>query len=361
MTLKTNKNFLCKQTFLFIFMVSSIYMFIPPATYADNELIPSGWLKRTTPHFIFIYHPKTEGFLKPTIDSSETELNKMVNFFDLDTREIKPIEVRIARNAEEMKKIKPGEPPFEWATGIAMRGTRMIIMSLVPPGGGPMVEPEELFLHELAHILTYDSARRIDLPIWFNEGLAINLSGEFQFERIKTLLGAAFTGNLLPLSQLDRYYPAHGREVNIAYAQSADLVRFLSTKYEERGKKVIPEIFKRLRRGDEFESALQSVCKRSIKQIEGEWLSSLNTQYTIIPALTGSGALWGVITGLVILAYITRKRRAKAKLKRMELEEVFMQGGGAVRLHDEIIGNNIPKKSEDSKKVFYDGRFHTLH
>jgi hypothetical protein len=319
---------------------------------------PGDWKEVRTTYFRFAYHPGVEEHALPVIDEADKEVRKLKGTFGLE--KVEPIEVRIARNTVEMEEVKPGAPPPSWAVGMALRGKRMILLSLTPPGGGKIGGIRELFVHELVHVLTYDAAGRLDLPIWFNEGIAIRLSGEFSFARHRTLLGAALRNELLPISKLDNHYPDHGRKVNIAYAQSADLVGFILKRYGK-DKPLLPELFRRLGRGDEFESALQSICRRSMKQIENEWLQSLNVHYKWVPSLTGGSALWGFITVLLVVAYVRRARKAKANLKRMELEEEFFNLSHGSLVVDERDKTKNPKRTEDLKKVFHEGRFHTLH
>jgi hypothetical protein len=329
-----------------------------PAAEEEDPALPKDWTGVTTDHFYFFYPARIEDFVRPVIDGADADLTHMESI--LGPAREDPIEVRIARSTKELKKVKPGAPPFEWATGIAMRRDRMILLSLTPPGGGKLVALRELFLHEVVHILTFDATERTDLPVWFNEGLAIHLSGEFSFARHKTLLAAALQNDLLPISRLDQHYPDQGRKVNIAYAQSADLVKFIVDHYGKEGP-VIPTLFKKLRRGDAFEPALESICKRSIKQIENEWLQSLNVQYKWVPSLTGGGALWGLMTVLLIMAYVRRMRRARSVLRRMELEEEFFNSSQKDFIIEEKEPGKSPKKTEDMKKVFHEGHFHTLH
>ena len=337
-------------------LVLLLALLLAPSSLPASSVLPQNWVNTKTRHFSFFYHPKTTDYVKPVINSSDEELERLSKLLGIDS--VDSIEVRIARTTKEMKEVKPGRPPQEWAMGIAMKGERIILMSLTPPGGGDLGGLRELFLHEVVHILTYDATGRKNLPIWFNEGIAIHLSGEFSFARHKTLLGAALRNDLLPISSLDRHYPDHGRDINIAYAQSADLVRFINRQY---GADIVPELFKRLRRGDEFQPALEALCKRSLKQIEAQWLKSLNVQYRWIPSLTGGGALWGIITILLILAYFRRLRKAKETLKRMDLEEKFFSMGQKEVMIDEKEPKKTPRKTDDLKRVYHEGRFHTLH
>ena len=325
---------------------------------AETGAVPGAWVTVKTTHFSFMFHPKASSRVQPVIDESEEDLQRLRQV--LGAQRVDSIEVRVARDTEEMKEVKPGSAPFPWATGIAMRGSRMILLSLTPPGGGDIVGLRELFLHEVVHILTYDATQRIDLPVWFTEGLAIHLSGEFSFARHKTLIGAAMRNELLPISKLDQHYPDRGREITIAYAQSADLVHFIIDRYDESGE-LIPGLFRNLARGDAFDAALASLCKRSVRQIEGEWLQSLNVYYKWAPSLMGGGVLWGLMTALLFLAYIRRMRKARATLRRMELEEEFFNLMKKDFIVDEKDTGKSPKKTEDMKMVYHDGQYHTLH
>jgi hypothetical protein len=225
-----------------------------------------------------------------------------------------------------------------------------------------MIGLRELFLHEVVHVLLWDATGRGDLPLWFSEGAAIHLSGEFSFARQRTLLGAALTGGLLPLDMINAGYPAGRRDVNVAYAESADLVSFIVQRYDRDGD-LIGELLARLKRGDQFDAALASLCRRSMRQIESEWQASLSVQYKWVPSLTGGGALWGAITLLVIAAYVRRRKKAKETVRRMELEEEFFGGGAPTK--DVMVDikdlGSAPQKSDDKTKVYYDGHYHTLH
>lgn len=353
MSLSMEKRVIVPVTAFFMLLIASE---LPAA--AVSERVPHGWAEVRTAHFSFRFHPRTRKQVQQIIDASEGELGFLKKFLGIDS--VEEIEVRVAKNTQEMKAIKPGQQPPEWATGMAMRGERLVLLSLTPPGGGKLVGLRELFLHELVHILMYDATRRTDLPIWFNEGIAIHLSGEFSFARHRTLTASALQGDLLPLSQLDRNYPPSGRMVNIAYAQSADLVKFLSERYGKEGS-LIPDLLERLRRGDEFQPALESLCKRSLKQVENEWMQSLNMHYKWVPSVTGGGALWGIITLLLLFSYFIRRRRARERLRRMEIEEEFFARGRRGPVIESGEAGKIPMKTEDHRRVYHDGKFYNLH
>ena len=139
--------------------------------------------------------------------------------------------------------------PPPWATGLAMRSDRLILVTLTATDDARVTDAEDIFLHEVVHIAEWDAAGGNKTPIWFSEGLAIHVSGEFSFERSKVLVEAAIRNKLLPLSELSDKYPGDGRRVNVAYAQSADLVGWLEENY---GPGFLSALLWRVRKGDEF-------------------------------------------------------------------------------------------------------------
>src|SRR6185295_14591095 len=107
---------------------------------------------------------------------------------------------------------------------------RLVLISMMAPRGGDATDLDEVFRHELAHVALEDAVQGKHVPVWFNEGLAISLSGELAMARTKTLWSATLSGTLIPLADLDRSFPHENFEVSIAYAESADFMRFLSRK-----------------------------------------------------------------------------------------------------------------------------------
>ena len=58
------------------------------------------------------------------------------------------------------------------------------------------------------------------IPRWLNEGFAYLHSSDFSFERSRTLTGMAWTGDVIPLAEIDGRFPARELAAHRAYAQS---------------------------------------------------------------------------------------------------------------------------------------------
>ena len=103
---------------------------------------------------------------------------------------------------------------------------------------------------------------------WFNEGFAIHESGELPFLRFRTLWEATVGHRLLPLAGIDRGFPADGTEVSVAYAESADVVRFLM-RDDDRAR--FGSLVQRVRSGAAFERALDDAYDTDLRKLEYEW------------------------------------------------------------------------------------------
>ncbi len=131
----------------------------------------------------------------------------------------------------------------------------------------------QLIPHELAHaFLNYWMGSRTSaIPIWFNEGQAVNNELEGVPEEIDRVRVLARTGQLERLAVMDAR-TIIGRNdlprVRDWYAQAASLVAFL---YERWGVESLGGIIRLVNEGKTFESALETVTKLSMIDYEIAW------------------------------------------------------------------------------------------
>jgi hypothetical protein len=323
---------------------------------AGAEEIPEGWASARTPHFTFHYHPGARARVAPIVASAEEQLRRVMTVLGLDS--VDPIEVRFARNTHEMADVKPGSPPPPWATGIAIRPARLVIVSLTSTNDASATDAASIFVHEVVHIAEWDAAGGNSTPVWFSEGLAIFIAGEESFERRKMLTGAALRNDLLPLSKLSASYPGDGHDVNLAYAQSADVVSFLEDRY---GPGYLSAVLWRVRHGDEFHAALESLSGRSLHQIQAEWMESLDVWYRWVPSIASGTTLWVLIAFLLLAVYIRRRNQARKLYARWEAEEAARHKQMEEILWEHWDPTAMPKPSDDRSQVTHEGSTHTLH
>ena len=271
------------------------------------------------------------------------------------------VTVRVAPTVADMARLAPADaPPPEYASGVAYNGLHLVLLSMLAPRGGDAVDLDEVFRHELAHVALEDAVLGKHVPIWFNEGLAISLSGELAMMRTKTLWNATLSGTLIPLADLDRSFPHDNFEVSIAYAESADFMRFLTRKSDRLR---FAAMIDRVREGQPFERAVSEAYGADLRRLEFEWRDDLQQRFSVIPVLTGGGLIWVLVIGGLVFAYVRRRRRAKLILARWEREEAIEDARLAKLKEAEALDlPRVPSVSlAASVKVEHEGRWHTLH
>lgn len=274
------------------------------------------------------------------------------------------LEVRITPTFEDMKRLAPiGAPPPAYASGVAYPKLHLVLISMMAPRGAEATNLDEVFRHELAHIALEDSVLGQHVPAWFNEGLAVGFAGENGFDRQKVLGTATLNGTLLPLAELDRGFPANPSDVNVAYAESVDFLRFLQARSDHLR---FTSMIQRVRDGQAFDRALGDAYGSDIRKLEFQWRSEIERRYSLIPVLAGGTVLWVGVIGALGWGYVKKRRRAKAILAKWAVEEALEDALLAQRAREaeDVSDADLARLSIGMRapaKVEHDGSWHTLH
>ncbi|MEZ4372852.1 MAG: peptidase MA family metallohydrolase [Polyangiaceae bacterium] len=203
-----------------------------------------------------------------------------------DEKKAPPVWVIVARSPGEMASYAPdGYPPPAYASGVAYSSIGLVLLTIDPVTPGQPHVLEEVFRHELAHVALYDAVGGAHVPRWFNEGFAVHVSGESSLARLQTLWIATVANNLIPLSNIDNGFPADSDRAAVAYAQSADIVRYLLRKQDtERLDSLLERVRPRAGKpGQPFEAAFNDAYGTSLSQL------SLSGVRRTPPSATHSG------------------------------------------------------------------------
>ena len=193
---------------------------------------------------------------------------------------------------------------FPWADGIYSNG-RLVLKA------GRMEEFPELFRHELAHAFI-EAAGGGRVAVWFNEGLAMRLSGGR--EDWPAAFWAAVRGRPR-LGELSDRFPESGMAVRTAYARS---ISAMGKIVDEAGWEGVLAVLQGCRRGLPFDRALLYGTGRNTAgwdKVAGrpDWLPTL---------AAGSGSLlWFLLAAVVVVAYIRLRRRQRAVIAGWDEEE----------------------------------------
>lgn len=286
---------------------------------------------------------------------------------ELEERFAQPIllhaEVRLARTPEELAELSPRKsPPPAYAVGVAYPSVELAVLCNVEPHTYEGANLVETFRHEMVHLALNDAVQGRHVPLWFNEGISVVFSGERSVDRMSTLENASLSGTLLPLAELDRNFPPDFG-VNVAYAESADFTRFLM-RDEDRGR--FSALISRVRGDEAFDRALGDAYGSDTRKLEYQWRDNLSSRFTVWPAILGGSLLWVAAIGVMIAAWVRRRRKAKATLARWAEEEAAQE-----RMRRALIAAVRPEEPQQEfastmvqgelPRVEHDGDWHTLH
>ncbi len=270
--------------------------------------------------------------------------------------------IRVARNPAEMRELAPlGATPPNYATGVAYPPWGVILLTFSAPDSWHPPDLDVVLAHEVSHIALYRALEGNPVPRWFNEGLAIHLSEVKLLPRTESLLRAAAKRSVLPLSELSGRFPQRSHEVNLAYAQSADVVGFLR-RSDEGGQ--FQALIAEVRQGTPFDEALALAYDWSPQMLEREWRQSLRSRYQIIPLLFGGTTIWAFASVLLVMAYRSRRRRHHERLAEMEQQERVVTRPApapAVLSAEEVQARTIWLNESGIPVIEHEGESHTLH
>jgi hypothetical protein len=219
------------------------------------------------------------------------------------------VTVLLAPDAARWDSLTGGRAP-DWGAGIALPAQGIVILpGYVSDRGGTHTLPV-ILRHELAHIALQ---RRIEGPIprWFNEGYATWTAGQFDADAGWMLRLAFLTNRAPPLDSLTLDWPLLSADARLAYLLSASAVRYLHSLGT-------PQTFERFldvwAAAGSFEQALREVYVLATPQFERLWRAHVRRSYGWTQLIAQSMFVWLVITMLVLVLFVVRRRRDRRKL-----------------------------------------------
>jgi hypothetical protein len=324
---------------------------LPPLP-ADFESFDEGWIQLSAPRSI---HDRMAPLLREASDF-RARISQ-----DLGQPVLSHVTVRVVRSPDQMAELAPvGAPPPAYAAAVAYPPLHFVMFALKAPVTWEAPDLAELMRHELTHVALSDAVGDKHVPRWFNEGLAIRQSGELPWARLKTLWDASLAHTLIPLKELDVSFPSDGYEVNVAYAESADFVSFLM---RDADRARFGSLIERVGAGVDFDRALEDAYGTDTRKLEFQWREEVNRRFSVVPMLTGGGAVWVLILALAAAAWIKRRRRARVKLEQWASEDARLDAAMAAAQPASAVANDetLPSGPPPSGVVEHEGRWYTLH
>lgn len=249
---------------------------------------------------------------------------------DLEARfpraDLSRIRVDVAGSAEEFAALSYGGVP-DWGAGCAIDAERRIVVRSPKAARAPL-GLRTLLRHELGHLAIHDELGDVRAPRWFHEGAASAVAGEWRLEESAALAVGAWRGTLLPLSELERGFPANARLARLAYAESYQAVLLMT---ELSGSDGVEELIGAVGAEPSFEWAMRRLVSADVSSFDALLLHRLRERFGLALLMRRGNLLFVGAGLLVLVGALLKWRRSRRRLAEWAREEGESRnrGGGA--------------------------------
>ena len=217
----------------------------------------------------------------------------------------------------------PEEAPLaqrtpRWITGFAVAERDTVVLLPERVLSYPHDSLGALLTHEVTHVLLARAAGGGELPRWFQEGVALFASREWELQDRERLLLGGVTGVPPSMASLQRAFDGEGYAIETAYAIAGALVQEL---VREHGRQVVARIAVQAARGESFAAAFRAATGDALGDFEAGFWRRFRWRYRWVPFLTSGATLWLAVTALALLAMARRRQRDAAIRRRWDEEE----------------------------------------
>ncbi len=203
----------------------------------------------------------------------------------------------------------PAQGIPEWVAGYALSEASTIVLLTDRGLNYPNDSLNDVFLHEIGHILAHRAAGGQPLPRWFDEGLAMMAARSWDLEDRARLVWALVSGTEISFEELNELFVGDAGSVRRAYVLTHAVIRDLLAHTQ-------PDFPKRLlakvKEGLPFADAFVQTTMLTLPQAHANFWNRQTLWNRWIPVATSSGMLWITITLLAFWAYSKQRRRAAA-------------------------------------------------
>ena len=285
---------------------------LPRPAAADGPTSP-GWEQLWESPFTFFYRPKDARIAEALAGIATETLDRVAERTGLPAPS--HLDVILAPDAASFAAAQPSPPPA-WAAGTAWPGRGEIYLRTRLPRAGPN-RIDQVFTHEVVHVVLGQAWVHGRPPRWLDEGLAKYLAGELKPGDHALLSRSALSGGLLPLDSFTHHWPIQASQARLAYVQSVDFVAFLSRE----GEGVLPDVVQGLAKGATLDEALVTATGEELETLEERWRSRITLWHALVPLLGSSGTVWVFAAILFLIAAARRRKAFHDKVAEMEARE----------------------------------------
>ena len=219
--------------------------------------------------------------------------------------------ILLANNREEFDRLTQNTIP-EWSQGVTRPDIHLIILLT------SQVNEDKFFAvvrHELVHAWMGALFPGIRTPRWFDEGMAVLLSGERVSDNNTILSRAVLTHSLLSLDDVNNVLRFGQTKARLAYAESYAALKFFVDYF---GWKKFPFFFARLKATKSFPKALEAATGLTVFQYEDNFEDYVKKNYHWQFLFDIDLYLWLALPVFVAVSFYFIKRKNRKRIDSWE-------------------------------------------
>ncbi len=229
----------------------------------------------------------------------------------------KPVKVYLASTTEAYNQFNPPQIP-EWSSGVAFVRDRIIVLK-----PGLYYDParyKETIFHEMAHIFIADILGETSIPLWFNEGVSMYLSGKsISWGESITIGNALSAGKIIDLNDIENLLSFADTRAQLAYLESFLAIQFLVARH---GEEIIVALIKDLDTAGGIDQVFFKHLGYGFIEFEIDWYNDLKKRYRWINLLQFEHLLWISLVVVFFLVYVLIKLRNRRIYKLWDQDEL---------------------------------------
>ncbi|HDL19315.1 MAG TPA: hypothetical protein ENH29_09695 [Bacteroidetes bacterium] len=225
------------------------------------------------------------------------------------------VNIFLAEDEKSWQKLTNKKVP-EWSQAVTKPEVGIVYVSLAKKNGK---ELPVVLRHELVHVLIGKNFSPGIIPRWFEEGVAMIISGENFSNYISTLSKANLTNSLLTLPEIENVLRFQQSKANLAYAESYFSVKMI---VDALGWDALSDILKKTRKYNRWERAFDDVLEMNQESFQWHVFKEVGKKYRWNFIFQSDIFFWVILPFIAIIAFIFVRIRNYRTYRRWEEDEM---------------------------------------
>jgi len=263
-------------------------------------------------HFLFYFdNPAYINEAEKILNDTRQQLIKFLN----DSIPGRP-SVYMVENITVFEELIGGRFP-DWGAAAALPLRNLIVVK--SPDKFNLGYPLNVLLsHEYAHLALHHRTGRYAPPRWFDEGLAMMVSAQWNWSDNLAMSRAAVFGQFIRLEEIEQMNRFNSGKAHQAYAQSYLAVQYL---YKEYGSEAVNLFLDEIAVGTVVDSALMIAIGSNYRGFQREIDVYLTERFNVASLFMDTIYLWIALAVVVIIGGLVKMKKRKEYYAKWDKEE----------------------------------------